>query len=112
MAKKKRPEVWAPQFGCWSETSSVDPHPACELLGLFLSDASAMQTVRMCHALYFSGDQAVDPDEERHDSIRWFVRGADGERQEVSPPFAWAEARWVVPLAGAWDKAHGLTKGR
>lgn len=109
MAKKK-PDVWAPQFGCWSETATVDPPPACAVLGLFLSDATHQQLVRICNAYYYAGKQRVDPYEEQHDSIRWFVTGADGDQQEVPPPYAWAEARWTVPLGAAWDRAHGLKK--
>lgn len=113
--RKKKIEVWAPQFGCWSETASVEPPPACQILGLFLREgpniAMHMGVPRLCNAYYFLKGKRVDPDESKYETIRWFVTGADGQEQEVSPPYAWAEARWVVPLGAAWDKAHGLKKG-
>lgn len=112
MAKSKKPEVWAPQFGCWSETASVDPPAGCQVLGLFLTEGfPGMQIVRLCTAYYYAGKKRIDPDEQDHTAIRWFVPGSDYQPQEVTAPFAWAEARWVVPLGGAWVKAHGSVKG-
>jgi len=108
---KKTPDVWAPQFGCWSETAGYPPPAGCSVLGLFLVEGfPGMQIVRLCTAYYYSGRKRVSPDESQHDAIRWFVSGPDGQEQEVSDPFAWAEARWVIPLGNAWNKARGLPK--
>jgi len=96
-------DVWAPHFGCWNQ---CEPKPGCTLLGLYV-DPEGGQSVTFCNAFYYSGDEAVDPDEDEYDDIRWFAI-VDGAEREVAPPFAWAEARWVVPLGGAWRKAHGL----
>jgi hypothetical protein len=108
MAKEKKPKLdtWAPVFGHWTETANQPPPAAVTFLGMWHIKGHR-QLEDACCFYYDADGKKVDPEEKPHTSIRYWRRhGSD--LVQVPQPDLWCEARFVIPVGLAWEKAHGL----
>lgn len=105
--KKYKLDLWAPQFGCWSETESQLPPAALTFLAMWVSKAGTIRVGLACCYYYDEDGKKVDPEESKWSSIRYWQL-EDDHFVEVPTPDMWCEARFVIPVGKAWAKAHGI----